>query len=115
MDEMDRDTASRESLLGRIAELAAVVAERDALIAALQERIGALEERLGARRGPGMPGHKPPPAKPKPPPKARKKRARGFGRGRMAPTATVAHAVETCPDCGTRLVGRTFYRPVSIL
>jgi hypothetical protein len=104
MDGTERDAAGRAALLARIAELEARVAERDAIIAGLQTRIGALEERLGARGGPGMPGHKPP-AKPKPPPKGRKKRAHGFGRPRLPPTAAVAHAVETCPDCGTRLAG----------
>jgi hypothetical protein len=105
MDETDRGIAGREALRARIAELEAIVAERDAVIARLHERISALEERLGSRGGPGMPGHKPPPAQPKPAPTERKKRAHGFGRPRMPPTARVAHAVDACPDCGTRLAG----------
>jgi hypothetical protein len=105
MDETDLGGASREALLALIAQLRASLAERDAVIGELQKRISALEQRLGTRGGPGMPGHKPPPPKPKPPPKERKKRARGFSRPRMAPTETVAHAVDSCPDCGTRLVG----------
>jgi transposase len=115
MDESDLSGASRAALLALIGELRAGLAERDALIAELQKRIGALEERLGARGGPGMPGHKPPPTKPKPPPKARKKRAHGFGRPRMSPTTTVAHAVDACPDCGTHLVGGWVQRTRQVL
>ena len=115
MDETDLSGASREALLALIGELRAGLVERDALIAELQKRIGALEERLGGRGGPGMPGHKAPPAKPKPPPQARKKRAHGFGRARMSPTTTVAHAVDSCPDCGTRLVGGWVQRTRQVL
>jgi len=89
---------SREALI-------ALILEQHATIVALQARISALEQRLAGRSGPGMPGNKPvrPPAeKPAPP---RKKRTQGFGRPRLPPTETVQHAVETCPDCGTPLVG----------
>jgi len=105
VNELDLAVASREALLALIADLPATLAQRDATIADLQKRIAALEHRLTAGGRSGMPGNKPPVSKPKPPAKERKKRARGFGRPRMAPTETVVHAVETCPDCGTRLVG----------
>ena len=88
--------ASRETLI-------ALILEQDATIGVLQERIGILEKRLASRVGPGMPGNKPTP--PPKPPQARQKRAHGYGRHRLPPTATIQHAVDTCPDCGTRLVG----------
>ena len=112
MTDSELATASRDTLLALIAELRATIAtlqttlvEHQTTIAELQKRIGTLERRLTSRAGPGMPGNKPATPKPQPPPKERKKRAQGFGRPRMAPTQTVAHAVEHCPDCGTALVG----------
>lgn len=39
------------------------------------------------------------------PKRARKQRVHGFARRRDTPTERVVHAPETCPDCGTRLVG----------
>ena len=105
MDEKDLAGASRDALLLLIAELQARLTERDAVISELQKRIAALERRLGSSGGSGMPGNKPASGKPKPPPTERKKRERGFGRARLVPTETVAHAVEKCPDCGTVLVG----------
>jgi hypothetical protein len=105
MADSELATASRETLLALIAELQATITQREGTIAELQERIGALEQRLTSRAGLGMPGTKPAPTKPKPAPKERKKRAQGFGRPRMTPTQTVAHAVAQCPACGTALVG----------
>jgi len=105
MDAKALAAASREDLLQRIADLEAALAQRDAVIAELQKRLSALERRLGSSGGAGMPGNKPAANKPKPPPKERTKRERGFGRARMVPTATVVHAVEQCPQCGTTLVG----------
>lgn len=115
----DVSAASREALLAligeqratitaqatRLAEQATRLAEQEATIAELQRRITALEQRLAARGGPGMPGNKPASTRPAPPLKPRQKRARGFGRARLTPTETVRHAVETCPACGTHLVG----------
>ena len=126
MDEHDLAAASREMLLAILAEHQVTItryesvlgeqtsqlAQRDAtiselqkVIAELQKRITALEQRLAGRGGPGMPGNKPPSPQPSPAPKARQKRGQGFGRRRLAPTEAVSHAVETCPDCGTRLQG----------
>jgi transposase len=115
MAEHDLTTASREALLALVAQQQAAIAQRDATIGELQRRIAALEERLASRGGPGMPGNKPA-AAPRPRAvKPRKKRARGYGRARLAPTEAVAHAVERCPDCGTRLVGGWVQRTREVL
>jgi len=115
MRESELATASREDLLGLVAELQGAVAQRDATIAELQKRIGVLEQRIVGRGGPGMPGNKPASAKPKAAKKERKKRERGFGRSRLAPTETVQHAVEACPKCGTHLVGGWVQRTREVL
>ena len=99
---MDNDfyltTASRAALLAVIAELKATNAQ-------LQQRVAALEARLNTRGSPGMPGNKPPSGRPGPRKGPRKQRPHGFTRKRMAPTKRVEHALEVCPDCGTRLAG----------
>ncbi|MHB1417053.1 MAG: IS66 family transposase [Chloroflexota bacterium] len=95
--ERDLSTASRE-------ELMAIIAEQRAVIEQLLGRIAALEARLGGKGSGGPPGNKPANAKAREK-KARKPRAKGFARRRMAPTRTVEHALERCPDCGTRLRG----------
>ena len=85
----------------------AIIALQQATIAGLERRVAELEARLGGGGGPrGMPGNKPgsgtgPPAERKP----RKQRIQGFARRRMEPTERVEHAVEVCPDCGSRLSG----------
>jgi transposase len=81
-----------------------IIDEQQTLIAALQVRISALEHKLSGRNGPGMPGLKPARGK-APPTKERKRREKGYGRPRLPPTETVQHVVETCPDCGTTLLG----------
>lgn len=130
MGEHDELTsARREILVAIIAEQRAVIAqdqativtqatriaELDRIIADLQKRITALEHRLSGRGGPGMPGNKPASATPPRPATPRKKRARGYGRARLLPTETVAHAVEACPDCGTRLVGGWIQRTREVI
>jgi transposase len=105
MDATTVAEASREDLVRMIAELEARLLEREKVISELQKRLEAVEKRLGSSGGSGMPGNKPAAKKPKPPAKERKKRERGFGRVRMEPTATVVHAIENCPTCGTTLVG----------
>lgn len=94
---LDLSTASREDLLR-------VITTQQTTIAALERRIADLERRLGSSGGKPMPGTKAqqPPAKPRRP---RKSRPHGFARTRATPTARVVHAVERCPDCGTRLQG----------
>lgn len=117
--EVDLATASREQLLTLIAEqqmllgqLEATIAEQQgtmteqqAVIGQLQQRIAGLEARLAGRNSGGPPGNKPTQTKPKPEKKARKRRPKGFARCRLTPTERVEHAVESCPECGTRLFG----------
>lgn len=105
MDAKTLAEASRDDLLRWIVELETLLGERDGVIAELRKRLDALERRLGSSGGAGMPGNKAAAKKPKPSPNERKKRAHGFGRVRMVPTETVVHATETCPECGTALVG----------
>ncbi|HUX86139.1 MAG TPA: hypothetical protein VMW65_03975 [Chloroflexota bacterium] len=105
VNEQDRTTASRETLLAVLAEQATRLEQDAATIAELQRRIAALERRLGTGGGAGMPGNKPTRAKSEPASQPRKKRPHGFGRPRLTPTQRVQHVVETCPDCGTHLEG----------
>jgi transposase len=90
-------SASRETLL-------AVIADQAATIARLEQRLREVERRLGSSGGQSMPGTKPT-QRSKATGQPRKRRAHGFARLRMAPTAVVTHAAATCPDCGTRLAG----------
>ena len=94
--ELDLDQASRETLLGIIAEL--------------RQRVESLEARLSGGGGPGarMPGHKPAARRKKPAgeeKKPRRKRQHGFARPRMEPAGRVVHAPESCPECHTALTG----------
>ena len=104
VEERDLAQASRTELLAYIAELQGLVAE-------LQARVRELEGRGGG--GPkGLPGHKAgsataPAAETRRP---RKKRAHTFARPRLEPTERVVHAMETCPECATRLVGGSVQR-----
>lgn len=95
----DLSVASHEQLL-------ALIAEQQAVIQGLQRRIAALEEQLRhSGGGSAMPGTKPPTTRSQERKGQRKPRPHGFARQRMTPTETVDHAVERCPDCGTRLQG----------
>lgn len=99
------ETASRETLLDLVGTLQTLVATQQQTIATLTERVGVLEEQIGrGRPRRPMPGTKPtePPATP---PTPRTPRGLAFVRRRSVPSATVTHAPEQCPDCGTRLVG----------
>ena len=98
----DLSTASREELL-------ALIARQHEVIATLQQRLTALEHRLGSSGGAGVPGTKPA-QRSKARGRPRKRRDRGYARARMAPTATVPHAAEHCPACGTRLLGGWVHR-----
>src|SRR5687768_583827 len=140
MDEpLDLYRASRDELLGR------VVAQRDriadlerrlrwqadelavqrATVAELTARVGELlavagsaapedpdEPPAGAPRG--MPGLKPGPAAARPD-RPRRKRAHGFGRRRMEPTARRVHAVGACPHCCAPLSGGTVARTREVI
>ena len=92
-------TASREALL-------AVIARQQAVIDELQRRIAALEGGLQGKGRPGMPGNKPgaksEPAEKKEP---RKPRPHGFSRRRTVAAHQVEHVLDSCPECGTGLVG----------
>lgn len=95
----DLSGASREALL-------AIIAEQAEVIARLAGRITDLERRLGSSGGKGVPGTKPAVGqRTKASGTPRKRRAHGFARARMLPTATERHAAEACPDCGTALCG----------
>ena len=63
-----------------------------------------------------MPGNKPG-AGPRPTgeKRPRKQRFQGFARRRMEPTERVEHAVEVCPDCGTRLSGGWTHRTREVI
>jgi hypothetical protein len=95
------------------------VAALRAAMAALQERVGVLLATAeppdgggGVPRPTAMPGLKPAGrdraggSGPRP----RKRRARGYGRKRMAPTARRVHAYARCPHCSTPLRGGTVTR-----
>ena len=101
---IDLGSASRETLLAVIVEQAVRLAAQDEVIATLQQRLSDLERRLGSSGGKGVPGIKPAPRS-KATGQPRKRRARGYARVRLAPTAVVTHAADQCPDCGMRLVG----------
>jgi hypothetical protein len=107
------DVARREELLAVIAAQQALIAEQttrlaaqDRVITTLQGRIAELEQRLGSSGGKGVPGTKPVAGqRSKASGQPRKRRSQGYARVRMTPVATVQHAAEACPDCGTRLAG----------
>ena len=89
----------------------AIIAAQRAEIAALQERVAQLTgqvaeltTRLKGGGGKGFPGLKPQQVEERAA-RPRKKRARGYARRKREPTERVEHAVEWCPDCGTRLLG----------
>lgn len=100
----DLGAASREELVAVIADQQATIARQQQVITALEARITQLERRLGSSGGTGVPGTKPV-QQSKATGKDRKQRAHGSARVRMTPTATVQHAADHCPDCGTRLLG----------
>ena len=108
----------------RVARQETDLATQRAAISQLSARVGVL---LAARdpaasddppvRPRGMPGLKParrraPPAAP---PVPRKRRARGYGRRRMPPTARQGHAVAHCPHCRTVLRGGTINRTREVI
>ncbi len=112
----DLSTANHEQLLALIAEQQAVIVQQQAVIQQLQRRIATLEAQLRPSGGGGaMPGTKPKTTRRKKRKDERKRRHHGFARRRMTPTETVDHAVEHCPDCGTRLQGGWVRRTREIL
>ena len=121
--DLDLSTASRAELRVLIAaqrdQLTAqqtTIGELRAQVSRLQAQVQQLTERLSQSQGPGsgssakgMPGLKPQtaPVREKRP---RKQRAQSVGRARMTPTEQVLHAVESCPECATRLRGGSIKR-----
>jgi len=126
-ESLDLFRASRDELIAlvlaqrdRIADLerqlawqAAELADQRRLVAELTARVGELLATHEAAAGtdeappgsaPGMPGLKPGPA-PVRPATERRKRAHGFGRRRMTPTARQVHAIASCPTCQLPLTG----------
>jgi hypothetical protein len=100
-----------------VATLRATVAELTARVGeVLAAAAGAAPEDPDGAAGPprGMPGLKPgpPPARPDRP---RRKRARGFGRPRMAPTCRRVHALAACPTCCLPLSGGTVARTREVI
>ena len=117
------DGLSREHLLVLVREQATVLvalraslAEQHAVVQRLEARVKELERRLEKGGPHGIPGLKPtPPAEPSQSPQPRKRRAHGFARPRSTPTATVDHALDQCPDCGTTLGGGSIKRTREVL
>ena len=119
--------AQRERLADQdqeIARLRAELATQQAAMAALRDRIGVLLTALDppdgdadAPRPTTMPGLKPVRRRrvPAPEPRSRKRRAQGFGRKRMAPTARQVHAYAHCPHCATTLRGGTVKRTREVI
>jgi transposase len=89
----------------------------------LSERVGALlaaleppDDDAGAPRPTTMPGLKRGKhGRAAGPARDRKRRARGYGRRRMRPTAHRVHAVATCPHCQTALRGGTVRRTREVI
>src|SRR5215218_11367404 len=135
---LDLYRASREELIAVIVRQREQIAELEQEVARLRgelttqraemmrltERVGAL---LAALEGPDgddsaprpttMPGLKPAGTRrsSSPPPHARKRRAGGFGRTRMRPTARQVHALAHCPQCRTALRGGTIKRTREVI
>jgi transposase len=117
------DGLTREQLLVLVREQGAVLAalrasltEQQVLVQRLEARVKELERRLEKGGPRGMPGLKPaPPQEPPSAPKPRTRRAHGFARPRGTPTATVTHALDHCPDCGTALGGGSLKRTREVI
>lgn len=107
----DLTDAMREDVLAVIAAQQATIRTLERTVATLQARVADLERRLGSSGGGGMPGLKPPATpRSRATGQPRKRRPQAFVRRRSAPTRTVEHAVETCPNCGTPLAGGWLHR-----
>ena len=113
---LDLTAVPRETLLAIIAQQQNTIAQQQAAIIQLQRRIEALEGKAKPGGPKGMPGIKPQTGQRPPREKqTRKPRPHGFARQRMTPTHRVAHAVESCPDCGTRLSGGWTHRTREVI
>ena len=104
------------------ARLRTELAAQQAAVVRVQERMGALLAALeppdgeaGSARPTTMPGLKSARRDPAPERQARKRRAHGYGRRRMAPTARQIHAHDRCPRCATALSGGTIKRTREVI
>ena len=97
---------------------AATIAELRTANEQLRARVFELEGELAKLKkgGPrGMPGLKPDEPVARAEAKPRKRRECGVGRARSAPTRSVVHAAERCPDCGTELSGGSIKRTREVI
>ena len=122
--DIDLNTVSRDALIAigarqqaTILEQQALIQDHQATIAQLQRRIEALEGKAKPGGPKGMPGIKPKSGRQQTPREKgpRKPRPHGFARQRMTPTHRVAHAMENCPDYGTRLSGGWTHRTREVI
>jgi transposase len=135
---LDLYRASREELIAlvlrkreqiadleqEVTHLRGELATQRAEMTRLTERVGALLAALeppdgddSAPRPATMPGLKPA-GRTRPPmaePRPRKRRAHGYGRKRMRPTARQVHAYTQCPHCRTALGGGTVKRTREVI
>jgi transposase len=134
---LDLYRASREELIARIlhqreriADLEQRLAQHEAELVRQRAVVSQLNERVGALLGAGepspgeasaghpsgMPGLKPPSRRPpSAAPSPRRRRAHGYGRKRLRPTARQVHALAHCPHCRTALRGGTRKRTREVL
>jgi transposase len=115
---MDLQTATREELIQLIIVQNDVIAQLRAQIVVFEERLAAPEGRVASHEG--KPAEKAPPKwvktnRPKGEKRPRKKRSRGYGRRRSQATRQVRHAVETCSNCGQKLMGGSVKRRREVL
>lgn len=103
--------AERETLRAGMAELRAANERLQGRVLALEAELAKLGQ--GGKRG--MPGLKPDEPVAGAEAKPRKRREHGVGRGRSAPTQSVVHAAERCPDCGTALGGGSVKRTREVI
>ena len=106
------DDLTREELRGLALDLHETVVLQQNEVADLTltvqrqaERISELEEEVARLRGSRPGGLAIKPSVKREEKKPRKRRARSFARHSLAATEIVYHAVDSCPDCGRKLIG----------
>ncbi len=103
-----------------IADQQATITTLEATIASLQVTVAHLEQRIrdlegGTTPAQRMPGHKPGAPSVKGDRAPRAKRRLNLARRRSAATRQVVHALDACPDCGTRLAGGSVKRTREVI
>ena len=102
---------SREELYGLIADQEAIIARLGASVEELTARVAELEARLGGPPpGRQVPAFVKPARKKAESGKERRHRAQGYVRRLDEPTRQVEHALDSCQECGTRLLGGSVKR-----